>query len=96
MVMRFSVEQKPRALVNDDLFPALAITRKSRNRESFARSGGPSPTQSYITPSGEPTLSCGTGAWVTGGARGRLDMLQAGGGTRRPWHATESRRLRFW
>jgi hypothetical protein len=61
MVMRFSVEQKPRALVNDDQFPALAITRNSRDHTKVAQSrefrqiGRAEPAQSYITPSGNRT-----------------------------------------
>lgn len=81
MVMRFSVEQKTRALVNDDLFPALAIPRKSpRNHESFARQEGHAQAQSP-TPSAEPerTLSSGTGCWVTGGARAMLSHLVSKG-----------------
>ena len=68
MVMGFSVKQKPQTLVNDDQFPALAITRNSRDHtkvaqsREFRRTGRAVPAQ-CPTPSGEPehTLSCGTG-----------------------------------
>ena len=38
MVMGFSVKQKPQTLVNDDQFPALAITRNSRDHTKVAQS----------------------------------------------------------
>jgi hypothetical protein len=34
MVMRFSVEQKTRALVNDDLFPAAGLCMSSDTRRA--------------------------------------------------------------